>query len=183
MLPTTSKYPSKAPAQKLLGLGSSELDSNSGSARDLNKPNRAEQSQARHKKLESTVVIRQISCEGSFGQLLQRFLVGIITANVVAGKGRTAGVALLRCEEGGGFRSCFDLQSFIMVHRRRWKEERFFNKANKIFDVETILTDPPKESSRNGKKQKLPGMRYWNKDKGKKCPEIYIHTNDKSSFK
>ncbi|XVF15758.1 hypothetical protein REPUB_Repub09cG0183700 [Reevesia pubescens] len=40
---------------------------------------------------------------------------------------------------------------FIMAHLRRWKKETaFFKKAMKLFDVEIIHSDPPKEGSRIG---------------------------------
>ncbi|XVF17892.1 hypothetical protein REPUB_Repub10bG0164000 [Reevesia pubescens] len=40
---------------------------------------------------------------------------------------------------------------FIMAHLKRWKKDSvFFKKAKKLFDVEIIYTDPPKEGSRIG---------------------------------
>ncbi|KAE8707095.1 pyridine nucleotide-disulfide oxidoreductase domain-containing protein 2-like isoform X1 [Hibiscus syriacus] len=40
---------------------------------------------------------------------------------------------------------------FVMAHLRRWKKDStFFKKAKKLFDVEVLHTDPPKEGSRIG---------------------------------
>ncbi|MBA0734933.1 hypothetical protein Gogos_018821 [Gossypium gossypioides] len=40
---------------------------------------------------------------------------------------------------------------FVMAHLRRWKKDSvFFKKAKKLFDVEILHTDPPKEGSRIG---------------------------------
>ncbi|EOX91101.1 Lysine methyltransferase - like 4 [Theobroma cacao] len=40
---------------------------------------------------------------------------------------------------------------FVMAHLRRWKKDTvFFKKAKKLFGVETIHADPPKEGSRIG---------------------------------
>ncbi|OMO56904.1 Nicotinamide N-methyltransferase-like protein [Corchorus capsularis] len=39
----------------------------------------------------------------------------------------------------------------VMAHLRRWKKDSvFFKKAKKLFDVETLHVDPPKEGSRIG---------------------------------
>ncbi|KAE8709523.1 pyridine nucleotide-disulfide oxidoreductase domain-containing protein 2-like isoform X1 [Hibiscus syriacus] len=40
---------------------------------------------------------------------------------------------------------------FVMAHLRRWKKDStFFKKSKKLFDVEVLHTDPPKEGSRIG---------------------------------
>ncbi|XVF59624.1 hypothetical protein PTKIN_Ptkin07bG0290600 [Pterospermum kingtungense] len=50
---------------------------------------------------------------------------------------------------GGGLGG--ERKAFVMAHFRRWKKDSaFFKKAKKLFDVETIHIDPPKEGSRIG---------------------------------
>ncbi|CAH8316791.1 unnamed protein product [Eruca vesicaria subsp. sativa] len=40
---------------------------------------------------------------------------------------------------------------FVMAHLRRWKKESvFFKKARKVFDVDVIYSDEPKEGARSG---------------------------------